>query len=343
MIYEMLSGVPTFRGSDLRQTYQRILYADLEFVPEERFSPAARNLLSGLIKRDPSLRLGAWENPPQDIMSSPFFAGIGWDAIYERVQDGPWIPEVPVFGHSKKSSAKSSGKEAATGSEAEDGEAKEGGAAGERDEYADFDTFKPTVHPSAARSERSKLMRQQSAGDKSLTPTSTTEHQQHDGDDEESSDSSSDSEEEDGDYLSSKDMRDSVFILSRGQLENKLADWSFMDEQVLQSTLAASSDEGALEEKRRKKEERRAARKLRQESKIATVPEEEGEGCLDSERSGCSSRPSTQATEDVTPRVEEEAPAVQSDAASEQPVVAAADVAVDLTAEEPTVDHHTAV
>lgn len=28
-----------------------ILYADLEFQPEECFSPAARNLLSGLIKR----------------------------------------------------------------------------------------------------------------------------------------------------------------------------------------------------------------------------------------------------------------------------------------------------
>ena len=36
MIYEMLGGSPTFRGTDLRHTYQRILYADLEFVPADR-------------------------------------------------------------------------------------------------------------------------------------------------------------------------------------------------------------------------------------------------------------------------------------------------------------------
>jgi Na+-transporting methylmalonyl-CoA/oxaloacetate decarboxylase gamma subunit len=29
----------------------RILYSKLEFVPEERFSPAARSLLEGLINR----------------------------------------------------------------------------------------------------------------------------------------------------------------------------------------------------------------------------------------------------------------------------------------------------
>ena len=33
MIYEMLTGTPAFRGADLRQTYQRVLFAELEFVP----------------------------------------------------------------------------------------------------------------------------------------------------------------------------------------------------------------------------------------------------------------------------------------------------------------------
>lgn len=84
----------------------RILYADLEFQPEERFSLAARMLLQGMIKRDPSTRLGAWENPPQDIMSAPFFDGIQWDAIYERRFDGPYVPEVPSFGAGKSKSSK---------------------------------------------------------------------------------------------------------------------------------------------------------------------------------------------------------------------------------------------
>ena len=51
MIYEMLGGTPTFRGSDLRQTYQRVLYADLVFVPEANFSEAAKDLLVGLLQR----------------------------------------------------------------------------------------------------------------------------------------------------------------------------------------------------------------------------------------------------------------------------------------------------
>lgn len=33
MIYEMLTGTPAFRGVDLRQTYQKVLFAELEFVP----------------------------------------------------------------------------------------------------------------------------------------------------------------------------------------------------------------------------------------------------------------------------------------------------------------------
>ena len=51
MIFEMLGGLPTFRGKDLRQTYQKVLYADVVFSPEENFSPAARELLLGLIHR----------------------------------------------------------------------------------------------------------------------------------------------------------------------------------------------------------------------------------------------------------------------------------------------------
>lgn len=62
----------------------------------------ARLLLSGLIKRDPSTRLGAWENPPQDIMSSSFFDGIKWDKIYERSSDGPYIPEPVNFSNTRK-------------------------------------------------------------------------------------------------------------------------------------------------------------------------------------------------------------------------------------------------
>lgn len=91
MIYEMIAGLPTFRGKDLRQTYQKVLYADVVFTPEEKFSANAKELLLGLINRDPEKRLGA--SSKKDIKKYPFFDSIKWDDIYNRVHDGPWVPE----------------------------------------------------------------------------------------------------------------------------------------------------------------------------------------------------------------------------------------------------------
>lgn len=51
MIFEMLSGTPAFRGRDLRQTYQKVLFADLVFEPADRFSEDAKDLLRGLLDR----------------------------------------------------------------------------------------------------------------------------------------------------------------------------------------------------------------------------------------------------------------------------------------------------
>jgi serine/threonine protein kinase len=102
MIYEMLSGLPTFRGADLRQTYQKVLYAEVIFKPEEKFSPPARELILGLLHRDPAKRLGAGPNSPKDIMEISFFNGINWQDIYNRVQDGPWVPPPDDFRRRQK-------------------------------------------------------------------------------------------------------------------------------------------------------------------------------------------------------------------------------------------------
>lgn len=98
MIFEMLSGLPPFRGPDLRQTYQNVLFADLKFTPVDKFSEASKVLLKGMIQRDPSLRWGAWSNPPTDIMESDFFTGVDWEAMMEKRSDGPYLPpEEPLL------------------------------------------------------------------------------------------------------------------------------------------------------------------------------------------------------------------------------------------------------
>ena len=115
MIYEMISGTPAFRGTDLRHTYQRVLFADLEFTPDEKFSAEAKTLLTGLLCRDPSKRLGAEENPPRDIMDAAFFSTISWGSVYGCKTEGPWLPEVPKA-ERKRITTSEKGSTARTGS-----------------------------------------------------------------------------------------------------------------------------------------------------------------------------------------------------------------------------------
>lgn len=71
---------------------RRVLFGDLEFKPADKFSTSARQLISGLLRRDPSLRLGAWASPPTDLMSQTFFSGVNWEAALRKDSDGPWVP-----------------------------------------------------------------------------------------------------------------------------------------------------------------------------------------------------------------------------------------------------------
>jgi serine/threonine protein kinase len=249
MIYEMLAGKPTFRGVDLRETYQRILYAKLEFSPEDRFSNSAKDLLNGLINRDPTQRLGAWDNPPRDIMDSPFFDGIEWDGIYERRQDGPLVPELPVFLQSRKSSvtklssAASPLKEVAT------------------DAHTDLES-KPhenllvfTPPPYHRVNDESK--------EPAITPA-TYINEGKEGQEE------GDSSEEDSDEEAViPGLRDSVFITSQGQ--NRLPDWSYIDEAVLADYLtqeAKGKEEGEKPKGEKRKKKTKSSEKIGEVSDV---------------------------------------------------------------------------
>ncbi len=181
---------------------------------------SARLLLQGMIKRDPTTRMGAWENPPQDIMSAPFFGGIQWDAIYERRFDGPYVPEAQVFG-SNKSKKLGGGHESASG--------KDGG-----DHSSGGQDSQGNERPARTRRE----------GEQS---------------DEESGEEDDDEEEGDNDSESElKGMRDSVFIRPHDAAGNNLLDWSFIDEKVLAET-CAEGDPSKKNKKKKKKRTKRSA------------------------------------------------------------------------------------
>ncbi|XP_043709522.1 phototropin-2-like isoform X2 [Telopea speciosissima] len=80
LLYEMLYGRTPFRGKNRQKTFANILHKDLTFPRSIPVSLAARQLIHGLLHRDPAKRLGS-TNGANEIKQHPFFHGINWPLI----------------------------------------------------------------------------------------------------------------------------------------------------------------------------------------------------------------------------------------------------------------------
>jgi serine/threonine protein kinase len=58
---------------------------------KEYFSPEAKSLLSQLLERNPTKRLGN-NNDAHDIMAHPFFRDINWDDLRKKLIKPPYKP-----------------------------------------------------------------------------------------------------------------------------------------------------------------------------------------------------------------------------------------------------------
>lgn len=70
LLYEMIHGLPPFYDENTDRMYEKILNKPLEFG--EEFSDEAVSILTGLLNRDPSQRLGV--RGAEDIRRHPFFS-----------------------------------------------------------------------------------------------------------------------------------------------------------------------------------------------------------------------------------------------------------------------------
>ena len=68
----MLTGLPPFYDENTNEMYRKILQEPLTFPSSDIVPPAARDLLTRLLNRDPQRRLGA--NGAAEIKSHHFFA-----------------------------------------------------------------------------------------------------------------------------------------------------------------------------------------------------------------------------------------------------------------------------
>ncbi|CAD6343625.1 unnamed protein product, partial [Miscanthus lutarioriparius] len=92
LLYEMLYGRTPFRGKNRKRTFHNILHKDLTFPSSIPVSLAAKQLIHGLLQRDPSSRLGSSAGA-NDIKQHPFFKDTYWPLI--RCMEPPEL-DVPL-------------------------------------------------------------------------------------------------------------------------------------------------------------------------------------------------------------------------------------------------------
>ncbi|KAH8900253.1 Pkinase-domain-containing protein [Thozetella sp. PMI_491] len=92
LLYEMLTGLPPFYDENTNEMYRKILGEPLHFPSQEIVPPAAKDLLTKLLNRDPDQRLGA--NGSAEIKAHPFFHAIDWRKLLQRKYEPAFKPSV---------------------------------------------------------------------------------------------------------------------------------------------------------------------------------------------------------------------------------------------------------
>lgn len=89
LIYELIYGTTPFRGARRDETFENIVKAPLRFPPKPVVSEACQDLITQLLIKDPSKRLGT-KSGAEEIKVHPFFKGYNWALL--RNEPPPYIP-----------------------------------------------------------------------------------------------------------------------------------------------------------------------------------------------------------------------------------------------------------
>ena len=96
-MYEMLVGRLPFqeRGSSddpENSIFQQILRQEVRFP--KSLSLEAKELLTGLLDKDPARRLGGGPEDAEEVMRHPFFCPINWSDLIKKRIKPPFKPQV---------------------------------------------------------------------------------------------------------------------------------------------------------------------------------------------------------------------------------------------------------
>jgi len=93
-IYELLYGATPFKGQGNRATLHNVIGQALRFPEVPHVSSAARDLIKGLLVKEPQKRI-AYKRGATEIKQHPFFEGVNWALI--RSATPPHVPEPVDF------------------------------------------------------------------------------------------------------------------------------------------------------------------------------------------------------------------------------------------------------
>lgn len=94
-LYELLYGITPFKGHGNEETLANVVSQSLMFPDSPFVSFQARDLIRGLLVKEPENRLGS-EKGAAEIKQHPFFEGLNWALI--RCAIPPELPEFYEFG-----------------------------------------------------------------------------------------------------------------------------------------------------------------------------------------------------------------------------------------------------
>jgi RAC serine/threonine-protein kinase len=92
VMYEMMCGHLPFYNRNHEVLFDLILHEEIRLP--DNLSPAAKDILSKMLDKNPHTRLGGGSRDGHEIMEHPFFASIDFNKLYNREIPPPFIPKV---------------------------------------------------------------------------------------------------------------------------------------------------------------------------------------------------------------------------------------------------------
>jgi len=97
LMYEMATGRPPFMNKSHHRLGILIRTGKIIFPDPVKhgieMSPQLQDLITRLLDRDASTRIGAGAEDAKEIINHEFFADMDWEALQEQKLEAPYVPE----------------------------------------------------------------------------------------------------------------------------------------------------------------------------------------------------------------------------------------------------------